>query len=185
MKEYLSTRFLVSCIRGFERDAASEAWWAVSSLMEHKTIDADLTEVPGLVFVKVAIDPREIIADLREFLKKNLDEIRFCMRFIPIQDWGPTDLNLICRKVKAMSSEISDEDSWCIQVKKRFSSLKRDDIITKVASHVPYGKGVSLENPNKIIRIEIVGGQTGISIHQPNQIISMEKLRRNRVNIKF
>lgn len=181
MKVYNLSGLLVSCIRGFERDAASEAWWALSSLLEHKTIDADLTEVPGLVFVTVDIDPRQIMADLREFLKKNLDEIRFCLKFIPLQDWCKTDLNLICRKVTEKSHEISAEDRWRIVVKKRFNSLKREDIIKQVAMQVTHGT-VDLKNPDKIVRIEIVGGQTGISIHHPDQIISIEKLRRNRVN---
>jgi len=171
-----------SCIRGFERDAASEAWWALSAVIGSKTIDADLTEVPGLIFVTIDTDPRQIMADLREFLKTNLDEIRYCLKFVPIQDWGKTDLSLICRKVAAMAFEISEEDTWRIVLKKRFSSLKREEVIKQVALHVPYGKGVSLENPTKIIRIEIVGGQTGISIHHPDQIISIEKLRRNHVN---
>ncbi|MFX0211059.1 MAG: THUMP domain-containing protein [Candidatus Hodarchaeota archaeon] len=172
-------RLLVSCDRGFERDATSEAWWVLSTLFEHKTIDADLTEVPGLVYIKVDTDPRQIMGDLREFLVKNLNEIRYCLKFIPIQDWCKTDLNLICRKVAEKSNEISDADRWRIVLNKRYNSLKREDIIKQVALQIPQGK-VDLNNPNKIVRIEIVGKKTGISIHQPDQIISIEKLRKNR-----
>ena len=178
MKECSTNRVLVTCIRGFERDAASEAWWALTTLIKQKTIDANLTKVPGLIYVTVAIDPTDIMAGLLEFLTKNRDEIRFCAKFIPIQDWGPTDLALICRKINMMSSVISKEDSWCIQIQKRHTSLKRADIIKQVADNVPYGKGVSLDFPNKIIRIEIIGRETGLAIHGPDQIISMEKLRR-------
>ncbi len=181
MKECDLGGLLVSCDRGFERDAASEAWWVLSSLLEHKTIDADLTEVPGLVFTKVDIDPREIMEDLRVFLIKNLDEIRYCLKFIPIQDWCKTDLNLICRKVAEKSNEISKADRWRIVLTKRYNSLKREDIIKQVALRIPHGK-VDLNNPNKIVRIEIVGKNTGISIHQPDQIISIEKLKRNLGN---
>ncbi|MFQ6125343.1 MAG: THUMP domain-containing protein [Candidatus Heimdallarchaeota archaeon] len=177
-------KFLISCVRGFERDAASEAWWVLSSLLKNKTIDADLTEVPGLVFIIVDADPRRIIGCLREFLRKNLDELRYCLKFIPLQDWCKTDLNLICMKVTEKSNEISNADRWCIVLNKRYNSLKRDDIIKQVALRIPHGK-VDLKNPNKIIQIEIVGKNTGISILQPDQIISIEKLRRNRRNVSL
>ncbi len=172
-------RLLVSCKRGFERDAASEAWWVLSSLFEHKTIDADRTKVPGLVFITVDTDPRQIMADLRDFLVKNLNEIQYCLKFIPIQVWCKTDLNLICQKVAEKSNEISETDRWRIVLNKRYNSMKREDIIKQVALRIPHGK-VDLNNPYKIVRIEIVGKNTGISIHQPDQIISIEKLRRNR-----
>lgn len=181
MKECDFRGLLVSCECGFERDTASEAWWVLSSLLEHKTIDADLTEVRGLVFIKVDTDPRQIMGDLREFLVKNLDEIRYCLKFIPIQDWCKTDLNLICKKVAENSNEISEADRWRIVLNKRYNSLKRKDVVNQVAMRIPHGK-VDLNNPNKIVRIEIVGKNTGISIHQPDQIISIEKLRRNRGN---
>jgi len=172
---------LISCIRGFERDAASEAWWILTSVMESESIDVDLTDVPGLVYASFDMDPRKLMMDLRGFLEDHLDEFRFCLKFIPIQEWVKTDLNLICNKVSTMSQEVSKEDTWRIMVKKRYSSLKQKDIIDQAALQVPNRKGVSLEHPDKIIRIEIVGRQTGISILIPNQMISIEKLRRNRV----
>ena len=181
MNAYKLNGLLISCIRGFERDAASEAWWMLSSIMEMASIDIDPTEVPGLVYASFDMDPRQIMMGLRIFLEKHLDEFRFCLKFIPIQEWVTTDLNLICNKVSTLSHAVTEEDSWRIMVKKRYSSLNRKTLIEQAALHVPYGKGVSLEHPDKIIRIEIVGRQTGISILTPNQMISLEKLRRSNM----
>lgn len=181
MSVYKLNGVLISCIRGFERDAASEAWWMLSSVMEPTSIDIDPTEIPGLVYASFDTDPRQIMMDLRSFLEDNLDEFRFCLKFIPIQEWVTTDLNLICSKISEMSREISEEDAWRIMIKKRYSSLKRKIIIEQAALQVPHGKGVSLEHPDKIIRIEIIGRQTGISILTPNQMISIEKLRKTQV----
>ena len=50
MSDYTLNGVLISCIRGFERDAASEAWWMLSSIMKTESIDIDPTDVPGLVY---------------------------------------------------------------------------------------------------------------------------------------
>jgi tRNA acetyltransferase TAN1 len=50
-------------------------------------------------------------------------------------------------------------------------------LITKIAKNIK--NKVSLENPDKIIQIEILGGITGMSILKKSDILSVEKTKRS------
>jgi len=60
-------------------------------------------------------------------------------------------------------------------VNKRATNLSSKEIIEEVAKLVD--RKVDLENPDKIIQIEIIGDYTGISIIKPDQILSITKIK--------
>ncbi len=49
--------------------------------------------------------------------------------------------------------------------------------ITKIANKIK--NKVSLENPDKIIQIEILGGITGMAVLKKSDILSVEKTKRS------
>jgi tRNA acetyltransferase TAN1 len=54
---------------------------------------------------------------------------------------------------------ISEGESYRISIEKRNSDISSQEVITKIANKIK--NKVSLENPDKIIQIEILGGITG------------------------
>jgi tRNA acetyltransferase TAN1 len=50
-------------------------------------------------------------------------------------------------------------------------------VITKIANKIK--NKVSLENPDKIIQIEILGGITGMAVLKKSDILSVEKTKRS------
>jgi tRNA acetyltransferase TAN1 len=58
-------------------------------------------------------------------------------------------------------------------VEKRFSSLHSRDFIEAVAAGID--RKVDLENPDKILLIEVVGGVTGMSLIKPSEVIAVVK----------
>ncbi len=72
---------------------------------------------------------------------------------------------------------ISKDDSYRISIEKRNSDISSTELITKVANKIK--NKVSLENPDKIVQIEILGAKTGISILKKSDILSVEKTKRS------
>jgi tRNA acetyltransferase TAN1 len=62
-------------------------------------------------------------------------------------------------------------------LEKRNSDISSQELITKIAKNIK--NKVSLENPDKIIQIEILGGITGMSILKKSDILSVEKTKRS------
>ncbi|MCW4027835.1 MAG: THUMP domain-containing protein, partial [Candidatus Bathyarchaeota archaeon] len=58
-------------------------------------------------------------------------------------------------------------------VEKRHSELSTKAIIAEAASGIE--RKVDLENPDKIVLIEVLGGSTGVSIVSPNDVLSIVK----------
>ena len=63
------------------------------------------------------------------------------------------------------------------QLKKRNSDLSSKEIITKIANNIK--NKVSLEFPDRILLIEILGNKTGVSILKKSDILSTEKTKRS------
>jgi len=84
-----------------------------------------------------------------------------------------TELEDIERTVTELASKIDETESFRVTVEKRFTQISTKDIIETVAANVE--RKVDLENPDKIILIEIVGKFTGISIVKPNELFSVMK----------
>jgi tRNA acetyltransferase TAN1 len=57
---------------------------------------------------------------------------------------------------------------------RRYTALHKIDIIKELAELID--QVVSLENPDKIVRIEILGNQAGISVLKPEEIFSVMKV---------
>jgi tRNA acetyltransferase TAN1 len=109
-----------------------------------------------------------------------LDEpwsIRYCLRIIPIQKVVETNIEEIEKSISNMSSEINEKESYRILIEKRNSDISSKEIITKIANGIK--NKVSLDFPDKIILIEILGIITGISILKKSDILSLEKTKRS------
>lgn len=54
--------------------------------------------------------------------------------------------------------------------KRRYTALHKIDIIREVAELID--ERVDLENPNKIVRIDIIGKHAGICVLRPDEVFS-------------
>ena len=71
---------------------------------------------------------------------------------------------------------IQKNDSYRITVEKRNTSISTNEIITEVAKIFP--NEVSLNKPDLIVLIEILGDKTGISILKDSELFSLDKSKR-------
>ena len=102
--------------------------------------------------------------------------MRYILRVLPVEDVVPTELDAIKQAAKDLSVKIGN-GSFRITVEKRHSSLKSVEVIKAIASEIE--SKVDLENPDWVILVEIIEGQTGLSVLRQNQMFSsiVEKRR--------
>lgn len=168
---------IVTCARHLESDTEDEL---LDVLEELGDADAkvSITNMSGVVTVNTRLDPIEIVRKVRE---KILDEpwsIRYCLRIIPIQKTIGTEIEEIEQAATDFAnSQISDDETYRILVEKRNSNMSSQEIITKIAGKI--GNKVSLEAPDRILLIEILGNMTGVSVLKKDDILSVEKAKRS------
>jgi tRNA acetyltransferase TAN1 len=167
---------IITCPRHFEEEASKEVKRILIELgdQEPKII---ISSMPGILTGITSLNPIESIEKIRE---KILDEpwsIRYCLRIIPIQGVCKTNIKEIEDEILKKIGVIKSEDSYRITIEKRNSKVSSDEIISKIAKNIP--NKVSLDSPDWVILIEIIGDEAGVSVIRNNNILSVEKTKRS------
>jgi len=163
---------IISCARGMESDACSEAWFLLGEIGD-KDPKVEKTEISGLIIAKTSLDPFRAVHKLREMLKRSPEEFRYIFRVIPLQAVIPTRVELIEKVAAELSKRIGEKETFRVTVKKRHTELSTKKIIEAVAKHID--RKVNLEKPDKIVLIEVMGKVTGVSVIKPDDILSVVK----------
>jgi tRNA acetyltransferase TAN1 len=95
---------------------------------------------------------------------------------IPIQTITETEMDKITESVIQLKDAIKQDDSYRITIEKRNTDVSSTEIITNIAKIFP--NKVSLNQPDWIVLIEILGDKTGISILKDSEIFSLDKTKR-------
>jgi tRNA acetyltransferase TAN1 len=82
-------------------------------------------------------------------------------------------LGEIQRVATQLSSKIGEKETFRITVEKRFTETPTKDIIEAAAANIE--RQVNLNNPDKILLIEVIGGLTGVSVIKPDEILAVIK----------
>ena len=163
---------LVTTARGNEEDVCSEIWYLLGEIGD-SAATVDKTGVTGLIAAKTAFNPFNVIEKFREILRQRPWEFRYTLRVIPIEEVVRTELEDIEKAVTELSSKIGENESFRVTVEKRFTQISTKDVIETAAANIE--RRVDLENPDKIVLIEIVGKFTGVSVVKPNELFSVMK----------
>jgi tRNA acetyltransferase TAN1 len=135
------------------------------------------TSISGLVLCSTAADPYDVIEKIRNIVIEDPWRVRFVLRLIPIEVVTNTELEDISKEAEKLAKRIKEDESYKVEIEKRFTNLHRRDIIEKVAEKID--RRVKLEEPDWIVLIEVVGKDTGISVLKPDDIFSLEKIKRS------
>ncbi|MCC6049249.1 MAG: THUMP domain-containing protein [Thermofilum sp.] len=167
---------LASTYRRRENDLISELWYFLRELGD-KGVRASPTGLPGLVVLLSELDPVFVVEKVAEKAAQEPWFFRFLLRIEPIELCVPTDLAEIRRAALELASKkLSASDTYRVEVRRRLTDLSREDVISAIASGLP--NKVKLENPDKIVLVEVIGKVTGISVIEPRHIVSIQRVRR-------
>ena len=87
-----------------------------------------------------------------------------------------TGMDRIMENVTKLKDIIKQNDSYRITIEKRNTDISSTEIITEIAKIFP--NKVSLNQPDWIVLIEILGDKTGISILKDSEVFSLDKTKR-------
>jgi len=167
---------LASTYRRRENDLISELWYFLRELGD-KEVRASLIGLPGLVVLLSELDPIFVVEKIAEKAVREPWYFRFLLRIEPIEVCVPTDLTEIRRAALELASrKLAASDTYRVEVRKRLTDLKREDVISAIASCLT--NKVKLENPDKIVLVEVIGKVAGISVIEPRHIVSVQRVRR-------
>ena len=167
---------IITCARHLEEDTGEELRDILDELGDSE-IEVSISDMSGILTAQTKLEPIEVVKKMKEILLDQPWSIRYCLRIIPIQKVIETKIELIERAISNISNQILDGETYRILIEKRNSDISSKEIITKIAHEIK--NKVSLDFPDKIILIEILGGMTGISILKEADILSIEKTKRS------
>ena len=167
---------IVTCARHLEGDTEDELIDILDKLGD-SDVKISVSSMSGIITAQTKLDPIEVVKKMREMLLDEPWSIRYCLRVIPIQKVVETNIEEIEKIISNISNQIEEKETYRILIEKRNSDISSKEIITKIANGIK--NKVSLDFPDKIILIEILGGMTGISILKEVDILSIEKAKRS------
>ena len=166
---------IITCARSLESETKNEISKILDELgdQEPEILNVGMR---GILMVNTVIEPSKII----DYVKNKMIEepwlIRYCLRIIPIQMITETEIDKIKQNVIKLKDTIQKNDSYRITIEKRNTDISSTEIITEIANIFP--NKVSLNQPDWIVLIEIVGNNTGISILKDDELFSLDKAKR-------
>ena len=167
---------IVTCSRHLEGDTEDELIDILNELGD-SDVKISVSSMSGIIMVETKLDPIEVVKKMKEIVLDEPWSIRYCLRVIPIQKVVKTRIEEIEKIISSMSNQIEEKESYRILIEKRNSDISSKEIITKIANGIK--NKVSLDFPDKIILIEVLGIVTGISILKKSDILSLEKTKRS------
>lgn len=166
---------IITCARHLEPETKEEISRFLGDFgdLEPKII---ITSMSGILTAETKLDSVDIVRKIRKIIEEEPWSVRYCLRIIPIQKLSKTAIDEIENAVDELINQIKQGESYRISIEKRNSNLSSQELITKIANKIK--NKVSLENPDKTIQIEVLGGITGVSILKKGEILSVEKIKR-------
>ena len=163
---------IISTSRGNENRACTEMWFLLGEIGDRESV-VKKTGVSGLIVAKTVLDPFEVIENLRNMLRKRPEEFRYTLKIVPVEIVVRSKIDEISRASAELASKIGENESFRISIEKRHSQISSHEIIEAVARNI--SRKVDLDNPDKIVYVEVLKGYIGISVIKPAQILSVVK----------
>jgi len=97
------------------------------------------------------------------------------LKWVPVDVWTDSSIESMKRVVVQLRGMIGEGEKWRMTVeKKRYTKHHKSEIISDLAELID--EKVDLKNPDKILRIEIIGKYAGMSILKSREVFSSVKL---------
>jgi tRNA acetyltransferase TAN1 len=166
---------IVSTSRGNERNTCSEMWYLLGEVGDRGST-VEPTPAIGLAVAKTKLEAVKAVQDLRGLLKERPWEFKYTLRLVPVQSVTDAKLDVIQSSALALAEKIGDKETFRITVEKRHTGLSSKTIIDAIAKKID--RKVDLENPDRIIMVDIIGELAGLALIRSSDILSVEREKR-------
>jgi len=165
--------FLISFPWGLYRRARKEIMHILKMLGDEKPL-VKPTIAEGIIGVKTRLDPREAVQGLRMLFDRDPLSFQHTLKWVPVDLWTHSDMESMKEAVIKLRNKIQAGERWRMTVeKRRYTQYHKIEIIRELANLID--EKVDLENPDKILRIDIIGKYAGMSVLTPQDVFSIAK----------
>lgn len=164
---------LVSSSRFNELNSKAELWFTLLMCGDEYPIISDL-EFMGLITAMTSLNAKDVILKIKDILIKDPNFFNYILKIIPIDFVCITDVKVINQIIAQHYDQyINKGDTFRIILKRRAKNevIERNSFIKVIAKNIE--NQVDLENPDKIIRFDILGNYTGISFLKKDEILEI------------
>lgn len=134
------------------------------------------SEVDGLFKLR-AKNARKIVKELNKLCRKKPDMFLKTYHWSPIDKWTKATINDMQREIKKFVKLIKKNEKWRMELNKRhFDKMHSTELILKLTEVVDRPK-VDLENPQKIIKVEIIGNKAGLSLLKADEFLNTTNIK--------
>ena len=169
---------LATTSRGNERQMRYELTYLLKDELGDPEPTVGKTGIRGLVVAKTSLDPCDVVEKFRAMLQEHPYKFRYALRIIPIEKVVPTNLEEIKRVATELAARFEENETYRVTVEKRFTNLHSRDLIEAAVTGIDATgneRKVNLENPDKIMLIQVLGGLTGMALIKPNDVLAVLK----------
>lgn len=129
------------------------------------------SDVEGLFKLRVGNAKKAVKSLGKLKSKKGMFEHTFY--WIPIDKWIATNVKSMQKEVKKLQNGIKKAEKWKMDLHKRhFDSMHSTELIMKLTEVIDRPK-VDLENPQKIVEVQIIGKKTGLSLLNKDEMLAV------------
>lgn len=130
----------------------------------------------GILAVKVAIDPREVVQGLRALCEREPRAFRYTLKWVPVDRWARPELPVMKKAVEQLRSRIGPNETWRITVERRTDTtlLDPNQVIRSLAELID--AKVDLSHPDKVLLIQLFDDWVAFSVVAPSETFSVVKV---------
>ncbi len=134
------------------------------------------SNIEGLFKVSVS-DARKVVSRLRSLCQADPERFISTHHYVPIDKWCKSDIAEMKRLIKSLVPGIGKSDRWKMTLNKRhWDKAGQTDIIMSLTGVIDRDN-VDLDNPQKIVQVEIIGKEAGISLLQAAEILDVMEIK--------
>ena len=173
-KKTYDFNLLVSCSWSTYQKAKKEIVHVLGTLGDENPL-VKRTFAKGIIGVRTCLDSREVTRRLRTLFDEGSFIFQHTLKWVPVDLWTHSDIDSMKRAVVELKNKIHVGERWRMTVeKRRYTRYPKVEIIRELAALID--EKVDLINPDKILRVDIIGRYAGISILTSRDVLSVTKI---------
>ena len=166
---------MVSSSRTLERNASSEVFFLLTEILGYTNVEVyPIKEISGLSIAKFEENPIITLKKIEEVVEEDNAVLQVTLKLVPIEYRIETSIEEIREAAISLAHR---------NLRRRHSQLKREEIISAVASEIKEGK-VKMENPDVYVIVEIVGKWTYMTVSKKAEL-SLAMYQKEREEDEF
>lgn len=153
----------------------------ISSLLGIVKEKADILKSDEGVAEVLVKDAKKAVKQLSALCKKELDKFAHTFHWIPIEKWCKSEAAEMKKIIAELGKKIKKEEKWKMDLKVRKVKERPDEIKLILSLTEGVDKpNVDLQNPEKTIKVEIIGNKAGLALLGRDEMLNVAKLKESK-----